>query len=118
MSTLLLDRLAILSAPDITTEDVAVPEWGGAVRVTTMSGIARDAFSASLAGGKEGEAKPTFVAALVAATVVDCTGRAVFTTADVAALSAKSAVALERVAAVASRLNGLGVGDVEAAQGN
>ena len=38
----LLTREAILGAAPLRHEDVSVPEWGGVVRVSEMSGAARD----------------------------------------------------------------------------
>ena len=45
-----LTRDAILQATDLTFEDVAVPEWGGVVRVRGLTGTERDAFEASVVG--------------------------------------------------------------------
>ena len=114
----LLDRTAILGAADLKTEDVPVPEWGGTVRVTVMTGTQRDAFAASMATPPAGTTKPPFVAALLAACTVDDAGQLVFTAEDVQALAAKSAVALERVADVATRLNGMAAAAAETATGN
>jgi hypothetical protein len=47
MSGSYLTRDAILQAPDLQGEDVAVPEWGGTVRVRGLSGAQRDAYEAS-----------------------------------------------------------------------
>lgn len=50
-----LTREAILSADDLPAETVDVPEWGGKVRIRTMTGSERDAFESSLigTGGKD-----------------------------------------------------------------
>ena len=47
----LLFKTAILAAQDLQTEDVEVPEWGGAVRVRSFTGRERDAFQASMVRG-------------------------------------------------------------------
>ena len=44
----LLSKTAILTANDLQTEDVEVPEWGGAVRVRSFTGRERDAFESSM----------------------------------------------------------------------
>lgn len=112
----LLTKSAILSADDLKTEDVEVPEWGGAVRVRAFSGRERDAFEASLVRGDGKDRKVDLTnmrARLVALTVVDETGQKLFTHEDVDLLGAKSGAALDRVFAVAQKLNGLSAADVE-----
>lgn len=113
----MLTREQILKADDRTRELVEVPEWGGSVYVSVMSGTARDAWEAALL--KDG--KPDFEhmrAKLAAATVVNEAGKPLFTPADVKELSSRSAVALDRIVSVARRLNKLGVEGLEAAKGN
>lgn len=112
----LLTKSAILSADDLKTEDVEVPEWGGTVRVRAFSGRERDAFEASLVRGDGKDRKVDLTnmrARLVALTVVDETGQKLFTHDDVDLLGAKSGAALDRVFAVAQKLNGLSAADVE-----
>jgi hypothetical protein len=119
----LLDKAAILAATDLGHEDVAVPEWGGTVRIRVLSGAERDAFESSFA-------TPAMVAAirargpaavnenmrarLVAYAAVGEDGKRLFTDeADLVALGAKSALALDRVFAVAKKLNGMSQADME-----
>ena len=52
----LLSKTAILCANDLKTEDVDVPEWGGAVRVRSFTGRARDAFDHRLPIERKAEA--------------------------------------------------------------
>ncbi len=113
----LLTRDAILAAPDITTEDVAVPEWGGTVRVRGLNARQRDAFESSLMvnNGKRQTVSLTGARARLAAlSIVDDDGNPVFTEADVSALGEKSGAAMDRVFAVASRLSGIGDADMDA----
>ena len=49
----LLSKSASLCANDLQTEDVDVPEWGGAVRVRSFTGRELDAFEASISQQKE-----------------------------------------------------------------
>lgn len=114
----LLTRAAILAAEDLKHEDVAVPEWDGEVRVRTMTGTQREAFGASLMGGDGKSDMSTFRVKLVVACVVGEDGEQLFDVDDVQALSLKSGAALERVFAVASKLNGMAADSVESAQGN
>ena len=123
-----LSRDTILQREDIVTEDVEVPEWGGTVRVRGMSGVERDAFEASLivqpeeqANGKRKrrrqQATKTSMAnvraKLCAWCIIDENGAKLFSDADVVALGAKSAAALDRIYAVASELSGITDEDVE-----
>lgn len=118
----MLSKEQILAADDIKTETVDVPEWGGTVIIRMMSGTARDAYEASMVGFKNGQRVADLTnmrAKLVAATLVDESGEPLFTDeADIAALAAKSAAALERLFKVAQRINGLGNDSVEEAQKN
>ena len=75
----------------------------------------RDAWEGEMFGEK-GAAKnfDNLRARLVARTIVGPDHKRLFTDADVSALGAKSAAALDRVFGVAQRLNGLGRRDIEA----
>lgn len=113
----MLTRDQILSAEDRARELVEVPEWGGSVYVSVMSGTARDAWEAALL--KDGKPDLEHMRAkLAAATIVDELGACLFSPADVAALSSRSSVALDRIITVARRLNKLGIEGFEAAKGN
>ena len=112
----LLSKTAILAANDLKSEDVEVPEWGGAVRVRSFTGRERDAFEASMVRGEGRDRKVDLTnmrARLVGLTVIDETGQRLFTDEEVDLLGAKSGAALDRVFAVAQKLNGLSGADVE-----
>lgn len=111
----MLTKEAILSADDLPRERVSVPEWGGDVFVRTMTGTDRDAFEASLIGNKDGRME-NVRARLVSLTLCNEIGTRIFGDDDIAALGAKSAKALDRVFAVAQRLNGIGVEQADAAK--
>lgn len=116
-----LNRDQILEASDLKTEVCAVPEWGGDVIVSGMTGATRDAWEQSLVltnGNKTSVNMENMRARLVVATVVDEAGNRLFTDKDIAQLGAKSGAALERVCKVAQRLNGLTDDDLESAKGN
>lgn len=117
MGITLLDKNAILGAADLPHEDVFVKEWGGTVRVRTMTGIERDEFRAAIAS-ENGIPVGKFSAALLAATLIDENGERLFSVADMEALQKKSASALDAPAAVSMRLNGLGGNAVEEAVKN
>lgn len=107
-----LTRDQILEASDLKTEEVEVPEWGGTVRVRTLTGADRDAFEASLVTtSPDGTRKPNLSnmrTKLVALTVVDDAGSRIFDVSDVDRLASKSAAAINRVYEAAERINGIG----------
>ena len=112
----LLSKTAILAANDLKSEDIEVPEWGGAVRVRSFTGRERDAFEASMVRGDGKDRKVDLTnmrARLVGLTVIDEAGQRLFTDEEVDLLGAKSGAALDRVFAVAQKLNGLSGADVE-----
>ena len=118
----ILGRDAILAAQDAVTEQVDVPEWGGAVLVKAMSGEQRDAFEKSILKDKADPSKGVemrdFRARFAARVIVDAKGTRLFTDEDVKALSRKSAKALDRVYDAGARLAGLRKEDAERLAGN
>lgn len=120
-----LTREDILSADDLVTVPVEVPEWGGVVYVRTMTGAERDEFEAGLVEIKSQgkEVKSTINtqnvrARLIAVTIVDDSGERIFSAEDVEKLGQKSAAAVDRVFTVAQELNGLTEDDVKELEGN
>jgi hypothetical protein len=118
MTTTILSREQILAAQDLASEEISVPEWGGSVRVRMMTGAERDALGASLLGADKKVDMSQYRIRLLAACLVDEAGQPLFGPDEVGLLGAKSGVALDRVYRVAERLNDVGAGAVEAAQGN
>ena len=115
----MLTREAILTATDLPFTEVHVPEWGGIVRVQTMTGAAREKWEVAVFG-TDGKTRTTdnFRGKLIASTVVGEDGELLFTMEDAPALSKKSSKALDRVFDVAQELNGLKPNAVEKAAGN
>ena len=112
----LLSRDQILAAQDLSRELVEVPEWGGSIWVRALTGGERDDFEASCLSAKGKGAELNYRnmrAKLVVRTAVTEAGERVFADADVEALTQKSASALDRLFAVASRLSALSRTDVE-----
>jgi hypothetical protein len=113
-----LTRDAILAAGALKTEEVDVSDtaWGGIVLVRELRGRERDEWEASLAVQRGRQMVPDVAnmrAKLVARCVVDADLEPLFSQQDVNALGELSAVALDRVFDVASRLSGLNPADVE-----
>lgn len=111
----LLNRDQILAAEDLKRETVSVPEWGGEVLVSAVTGDARDELETHMfASGKSAEQRmKSFRARIAALCIVDETGNLLFTEADIEKLGRKSAKALQRVVRVAERLNGFSAAEVD-----
>lgn len=112
----ILTRDQILNADDLATEDVAVPEWGGVVRVKGLTGEERDQFEASVIGENTKNKRRNLSnlrARLVALAVVDGEGKQLFKRSDIPALGRKSAAALDRVFGKAQELSGMRDEDID-----
>ena len=95
---------------------VNVPEWGGDVFVRVMSGTERDAFEAETyrMNGKNVELnRVNFRARLLVRTLCDESGALLYSAGDAAELGQQPADVLDRLASVASQLNGMTPKDVE-----
>ena len=105
-----LTKDQILSSDDLPFRDVEVPEWGGTVRVRTMTGTERDSFESSIYDATGPEIKfdrTDFRAKLLARTIVNEKDERLFTDKEVGILGKKSAKALIRAFDVAQELNGI-----------
>lgn len=116
----LLNADEILGKDDSQHEDVDVPEWGGTVRVRSLTADERDAFDESitkLSGNGKGQTREIVMkgirAKLVARSLIDDKGVRLFTDAQVETLGKKNATVLDRLFAIAQRLSGLSKDDVE-----
>lgn len=119
----MLSRDEILAAEDLPTATVAVPEWGGEVRIRTMTATARDEWEKRFIGKDDNPAArhaawTNIRASLAARCIVDDEGKRVFADEDVAALGRKSSIALERVFTACRTLNALTEADVRELAGN
>jgi len=117
----LLSRAQMLAAQDLKTIDVDVPEWGGPVRLRMLSATERDEFDASIS--KVTATSRTLDlrnlrARMVARSVVDEEGAAVFTEADAVELGKKSSIAIGRLFEAAQKLNGITPTAVDEAEKN
>lgn len=120
MTKKLLNKASILSTQDRIFEDIEVPEWGGFVRVRSLTAAEKDAFEASLTITKQVGRKiiqqPNLVnvrAKLAAQCIVDENGQRLFSDLDVLELGGKSAAALDRIVEAAKRLSRLDDDDLE-----
>lgn len=112
-----LSRQQVLDVDDVVTRDVTVPEWGGKVRVKTLTGVERNALEKTMLENKPGKRPEVnlsnFQAKLCAASMVDETGKRLFSERDVEKLGQKSSKALARVFTVASELSGFSEADID-----
>jgi hypothetical protein len=108
-----LTKEQILKASDLKSETIEVPEWGGSVNIRTLTGAERDAFEQTMVIKKGKTNLVNIRARLCAVTIVDDAGNLVFDDKDIEDLGKKSGAALDRVFAVAQRLNGFGDKDIE-----
>ena len=115
----MLTKDQILAADDVRFEDVKVPEWGGVVRIQTMTGMARDRYEQTLFDKKsKGITLQNIRAKLVASCAVDEEGALIFDETDTDALGKKSGKALDRLYEAAQRVNGITDVDVEELEKN
>ena len=109
----MLNRESILQSDDLPKELVEVPEWSGDVYVRTLTGTERDAFEQSMVQKKNKPNLANVRARFAVLTICDEKGDRLFTDGDAVELGSKSAAALDRVFAVAQRLNGFSDSDSE-----
>lgn len=108
-----LTREQILASDGKKLVKVDVPEWGDCVFVRTMTGAERDQYE-KYCEGKGSNVRAT----LAALSIVDETGRSLFTIDDVDALAQKSGVALHRIFQVVAEINMVTRKDVEELEKN
>ncbi|OHV42179.1 hypothetical protein BBK14_11190 [Parafrankia soli] len=111
-----LTRDAILGADDAAHVDVECPEWGGTVRLRSITGAQRDQFEQSclLQKGKERRVNMRGARArLIALCAVDEHGGKLFGDDDVAALGRRNAKPLDRLYDAATKLCGLSEDDMD-----
>lgn len=99
-----LDAESILKLSDLGEEEVYVEKWNTWIRVRGMTAGERTEYSLLMS---DGEIPRDAQARLVQMCAMNEQGKHLFTTAQVAQLSQKSAEALEPIAAAIMRLSGL-----------
>jgi hypothetical protein len=97
-------------------EDVPVPEWGGEVRLRSISGAQRDRYEASIIQQNGENRKVNLInarAKLIVLCATDENGRPLFSSEDVSDLGRKNAKAISRLFDAARKLAGMSEEDVE-----
>lgn len=95
---------AILAAEDFNYTDVECPEWGGSVRVRSLSGGQRSVITQRVQDKNLDDMEEL----LVIMACVDEDGNRIFTNKDLAALKKKSAAVISRIAKKIMELSGIG----------
>ena len=108
----LLTRKQIINSSDLMFEDVHVPEWGGDVRLSVITGKERSQYQNEtliINGGKvTGMKLENIQSRLLALCIVDENGERLFqTAADVQKLAGKNGAVIETLFKRAQRLNKL-----------
>lgn len=107
----------ILERDDIEYRDVEVPEWGGVVRIKTLTGRERATWQDSSMAGTGAKTRVDFQNYTVKLVIMACvneSGGRLFSEDQLNKLRRKSSAALERVATAAMELSGIGEDELEA----
>ncbi len=95
---------AILAAEDFNYADVDCPEWGGAVRVRSLSGGQRSVITQRVQAKETDELEEL----LTVMGVVDEDGNRIFTNKDIDLLKKKSNTPISRIAKKIMEISGIG----------
>lgn len=114
----LLTKDAILAAQDVVREELPCPEWGGEIRVRSLSGRGREAFDAEVYQARKAGREVSIMAVLATLSVIDADDALVFDVKDAAALADKGSAPLERIYDFHRKYSGIGAATVEDAAKN
>ena len=114
MSTL-LTKEATLQSKDYQDEVINVPEWGGSVRLKTMSGVERDMFETEAMKRKKGDKIELkgLKSFLLMLTLVDNDGVRLFEESEIDELNKKSGAVIDTLFVKCQDLNKLTQGSLE-----
>ena len=116
-----LSKDEIFAAQDTTDLEVDVPEWGGSVRLRSMTGTQRSNYEhwVSCRGNQDERDFRGLREQLIVACAIDENGKPLFETEDdVQRLSEKNANVIERLATAAQKVSGMLDDDIEEAAKN
>jgi hypothetical protein len=116
LSMNLLSKEAIFGLDDRKYEIVSVPEWGGDVRLRSLTGAERDEYEVGMTrqvGNTQKVDARNARAKLIALSACDVGGLPLFQAADVIKLGTKSSAALQRLFDAACRLSGFSDEDLK-----
>lgn len=98
----LLTAESILAAEDFVYDIVECPEWGGEVRVRSLSGAQRATLKKAVEAGQDNIDETICVMA-----IVDQDGNRIFTQQQIAALSKKNTSVISRIAIRVAEISGM-----------
>lgn len=98
----LLTAESILAAEDFVYDIVECPEWGGEVRIRSLSGAQRATLKKALEAGQENIDETLCVMA-----IVDADGNRIFTQQQINALSKKNTAVVSRIAIRVTEISGM-----------
>jgi hypothetical protein len=99
---MLLSKDQILKQTDLGHEDFQVPEWGGTVRIKTLSGLEKEDLESKLR-----EKLHNIRANWLAATLIDESGKNLFSESDIESLGKTSCAVMDKVFERALERNGV-----------
>ena len=111
----LLTREAILAAQDVKTQDVEVPEWGGDVRIRSFTAAQRDDFMAAVIKEDGKIESRAYRTKLLARCMTGDDGTPLLSEEE---LGTRNPVIVDRLFAIADRLNAAGEAQVKVAVKN
>ena len=117
----MLTRDQILSLKDLPEKVIDVPEWGGAVRIRSLTLPERFRWLKLQAAQPEGDYEAVLTKAslpMITWSVIDEEGKPLFTEADIGELGRRHPDAIQFVAGEILKLSGLGRDSVEEAEKN
>lgn len=100
-----LTKEQILAADDLAVEEVDIPQWGGKVRIRTLTAGERDEFELDVFGSGEKPNLRDMRAKLLALTLIDPQGERLFAYDEVVKLTKKSAAVMDMLFDKAQALN-------------
>lgn len=112
----LLTKQQIKDAPDLRTEDIKCPEWGGTVRVRNLTGREHDYWEECVTVQKGERSRINFDSLrpkLVRLGAIGDDGKQLFDDVDVRMLAEKSSLPVSRLFNAISRLSGISKEDVD-----
>lgn len=128
-----LKKLEILSAQDVITKELYIPEWDGWITIKTITAAERDNYQIKMfreqmqlkqqlinQGAKgdvaalvQSKIDSSMSATLLKAAIVNPDGSQMFSDADIAALAQKNAEVVDRIIVEIKKLNAISPSDVE-----
>ena len=112
-----LTKEQIFAADDLKTKEVDVPEWGGKVKLRTMTGTERESYFRRLMKHRADEIPKDLFQTLVVICAVDDNGKQLFTMDDLPELAKKNGAVLDRLTKAAGDLNGLSDNSIDELSG-